>query len=161
LAGASAVYFSTAKPDTGQRAGWPGDGARRRAMEDVAEATTSQALSWEPVQRSPSATPRELAFRFTGSTSEDFRIWILNTLLTMVTLGIYSAWAKFRSKQYFYRNTWVDGTSFEYLADPVRILKGRLVIAAVLALVFGAQQYSMAAYFVMLAVVISLTPWVL
>ena len=29
--------------------------------------------------------------RFTGSGSEYFRIWITNTFLTIVTLGIYSA----------------------------------------------------------------------
>ena len=30
---------------------------------------------------------------FTGKASEYFGIWIVNVLLTILTLGIYSAWA--------------------------------------------------------------------
>lgn len=44
-------------------------------------------------------------FSFTGTGSEYFRIWIVNLLLSIVTLGIYSAWAKVRRMKYFYRNT--------------------------------------------------------
>ena len=36
------------------------------------------------------------AFSFTGSGSEYFRIWIVNLFLSIVTLGVYSAWAKVR-----------------------------------------------------------------
>lgn len=43
-------------------------------------------------------------FRFTGNGREYFRIWIVNTLLTILTLGIYSAWAKVRKKRYIYGN---------------------------------------------------------
>ena len=41
----------------------------------------------------PTPQPRELDFRFTGKTGEYFRIWIVNLALTILTLGIYSAWA--------------------------------------------------------------------
>ena len=61
-------------------------------------------------------------FAFTGSTKEYFKIWIVNALLTIVTLGIYSAWAKVRNKQYLYKNTWVKGASFEYHGKPTKIL---------------------------------------
>src|SRR5258707_6333866 len=43
--------------------------------------------------------------RFTGRAGEYFRIWIVNICLSIVTLGIYSAWAKVRRKRYFYGNT--------------------------------------------------------
>lgn len=69
-------------------------------------------------------------FTFTGSGSEYFRIWIVNLLLTLVTLGIYSAWAKVRRTRYFYDSTRVAGSSFEYHGNPVAILKGRLVAVA-------------------------------
>lgn len=80
--------------------------------------------------------PRPLPFGFTGSGSEYFRIWIVNALLTIVTLGIYSAWAKVRTLQYFYRNTRLDGASFDYHGRPVAILKGRAIVF-VLAAVFN------------------------
>lgn len=66
-------------------------------------------------------------FVFSGVGGEYFKIWIVNILLTIVTLGIYSAWAKVRNKQYFYGNTALDGTSFEYTASPIKILIGRLI----------------------------------
>ena len=66
-------------------------------------------------------------FSFTGTAGEYFRIWIVNLCLTLLTLGIYSAWAKVRRKRYFYGNTWLDGSAFEYHARPIAILKGRLI----------------------------------
>lgn len=72
-------------------------------------------------------TPQLKPFTFTGSGSEYFRIWIVNLALTLITLGIYSAWAKVRRMKYFYGNTVLDGSSFEYHGNPVVILKGRLV----------------------------------
>jgi uncharacterized membrane protein YjgN (DUF898 family) len=71
--------------------------------------------------------PREEVFTFTGSGAEYFRIWIVNLILSIVTLGIYSAWAKVRRLEYFYRNTRVAGASFDYHGRPLAILKGRIV----------------------------------
>lgn len=79
-----------------------------------------------------------LPFEFTGNAKEYFSIWIVNILLTILTLGIYSAWAKVRNTQYFYGNTHLDGHTFRYTADPKQILKGR-VIAVVL---FAAYYFS-------------------
>jgi uncharacterized membrane protein YjgN (DUF898 family) len=84
----------------------------------------------------PAVPARELAFSFTGSASEYFRIWIVNMALTVVSLGIYSAWAKVRNRQYFLRHTWLDGASFDYTAEPANILKGRAIVAAAFGLVF-------------------------
>jgi len=69
-----------------------------------------------------------LPFEFSGSGSEYFKIWLVNIILSVITIGIYSAWAKVRRKQYFYGSTKLSGSSFEYLADPVKILKGRLIV---------------------------------
>lgn len=75
---------------------------------------------------------RPLNFEFSAKGAEYFRIWIVNLLLTIVTLGIYSAWAKVRTNRYFYANTRLDGSAFEYLASPITILKGRLIAFALL-----------------------------
>lgn len=69
-------------------------------------------------------------FEFRGSASEFFGIWIVNLLLSIVTLGIYSAWAKVRTKKYFYQNTYVAGRSFDYHATGKQILIGRLIVIA-------------------------------
>jgi uncharacterized membrane protein YjgN (DUF898 family) len=81
----------------------------------------------------PPAPPEPLALRFSGSGAEYFRIWVVNLLLTVATLGIYSAWAKTRRLQYFYRNTQLAGASFDFRGNPKAILRGRLLAAAVAA----------------------------
>ena len=80
--------------------------------------------------------------RFTGSGREYFGIWIVNLLLTIVTLGIYSAWAKVRRLQYFYRNTQLAGASFDYHGDPLAIFKGRLIAVGLLLLYNLAGAFS-------------------
>jgi uncharacterized membrane protein YjgN (DUF898 family) len=64
---------------------------------------------------------------FTGNGGEFFRIWIVNLLLTIVTLGIYSAWAKVRTNKYFYNHTYLAQESFDYHAKPMQILIGRVI----------------------------------
>ena len=68
---------------------------------------------------------------FTGSATEYFRLWVVNLLFTLVTLGIFSAWAKVRKKKYFYGNTRIDGDTPDYFARPEAILKGRIVAAVI------------------------------
>ena len=78
----------------------------------------------------PSSTPQRLNFEFRGQGMEYFKIWIVNILLTVVTLGIYSAWATVRNNRYFYSNLYLDNINFRYLAEPIAILKGRLIAMA-------------------------------
>ena len=82
-----------------------------------------------PPQSSRPAGRRKLRFAFTGSARDYFGIWIVNTLLKIVTLGIYTAWAKVRQRRYFYGNTRLNNTVFEYLADPLALFKGWLIAA--------------------------------
>lgn len=81
------------------------------------------------------ATPKSTPVQFNGAGGEFFRIWIVNVALTIITLGIYSAWAKVRTQRYFYGNTRIADHAFEYLATGGQILKGRL-IAVVAFIVF-------------------------
>ena len=71
-------------------------------------------------------------FTFAGTGSEYFRIWIVNLLLTILTLGIYSAWAKVRRLRYIYGNTGLLEGRFDYHAPPLVILRGRLIAVALL-----------------------------
>ena len=75
---------------------------------------------------------KTLFFEFKGNAKEYFGIWIVNLFLTIITLGIYSAWATVRRRRYFYGNTSLDGHNFEYHAEPIQILIGRIIVFAVL-----------------------------
>jgi uncharacterized membrane protein YjgN (DUF898 family) len=79
-----------------------------------------------------SAPRRNIPIEFSATGGEYFRIWIVNLLLTLLTLGIYSAWAKVRRLRYFYGSTSIAGSSFEYHGRPIQILKGRLIAVAAL-----------------------------
>ncbi len=105
------------------------------------------------------ASPRKHQFTFSGSAGEYFQIWIVNIALTVLTLGIYSAWAKVRTKQYFYRHTNVGGSTFEYLANPISILKGRLIVGGFLALMAASQYVSLAIYGLMAGLLLLATPF--
>ena len=84
---------------------------------------------------------RNLNFEFNGNAGEYFKIWIVNIALSILTLGIYSAWAKVRTNRYFYGNTTLDGSSFEYLAEPMTILKGRLIVVGFIILYALTTQF--------------------
>lgn len=104
---------------------------------------------------------RQLRFEFTGNTRGYFRIWVVNTCLSLFTLGIFSAWAKVRKKRYLYSHTRLDGTPFQYLGRPIPILKGR-IMAATLAVIWWAVAHFMPELsWCMLLLGLVLAPWVL
>jgi uncharacterized membrane protein YjgN (DUF898 family) len=105
--------------------------------------------------------PRSLELRFTGSGGEYFRIWIVNLALTIVTLGIYSAWAKVRKARYFSLNTQLDGSAFQYHASPAAILRGRLLVAAYFVAYSLLGRLSITAGLVALGVGGLAMPWLL
>ncbi len=96
---------------------------------------------------------------FSASALEYFRIWIVNLFFTLVTLGVYSAWAKVRKKRYFYGCTRLDGDTFDYLANPKAILKGRIFAAVLFVVyVFSVELYPMST-FGFWAVFLLMLPW--
>lgn len=107
------------------------------------------------------AGPRTLPFEFHGDGFEFFRIWIVNLLLSIVTLGIYSAWAKVRTQRYFYGNTRLDGSSFDYLGDPLKILKGRIIAFVFLVLYSASDLVSPFLSLVVMLVFLAALPWIM
>ena len=107
------------------------------------------------------AAPTDYPVRFVGTGSEYFRIWIVNLLLTIVTLGIYSAWAKVRRLKYMYRNTQIADSSFDYHGSPIAILKGRLIALVLLIAYNFSFQLSLIAGVVTLAVLAAVFPWLI
>ncbi len=75
------------------------------------------------------ATTAPAAFRtrlrFTGRGSEYFRLWIVHTLLSLLTLGLYAPWAKVRKARWFAQHTLLLGDRFDFHGQPWRILRGR------------------------------------
>ncbi|EHU9473840.1 DUF898 domain-containing protein [Vibrio vulnificus] len=101
------------------------------------------------------------SIQFKGQGGEFFGIWIVNILLSVITLGIYSAWAKVRTKRYFYGNTFIAGDNFEYHAQPMQLLKGRLVALALVLIWVVANSFFPLASLVLFALFYVALPWLL
>src|SRR5689334_18337282 len=112
-----------------------------------------------PVPEARAAGFTEHPFEFSGDAHEYFRIWIVNLALSVVTLGVYSAWAKVRTNRYFYANTWVAGAPFQYLAQPIPILKGRIIALLVFGSYVLSGQFSPRLQLALAGVVALVVPW--
>jgi uncharacterized membrane protein YjgN (DUF898 family) len=98
---------------------------------------------------------------FHGQVGEYYRIWIVNTLLTIFTLGIYSAWAKVRTLKFMYGSTELAGSRFDFHGSPIAILKGRCIAAVVgLLYFFGASLHPLVGVFGILVIFLAL-PWLI
>lgn len=113
-------------------------------------------LSTDTVDK-PVRNFRKLAFH--GNAGEYFSIWIVNLLLSIVTLGIYSAWAQVRTNRYFYANTEAQGHRFRYLAQPMQILRGRIIAIVVFALFYIGNMLSPIVGIVGFIGLLVLSPW--
>ena len=101
------------------------------------------------------------ALRFTGSGSEYFKIWIVNVLLTIITLGLYYPWAKVRNRRYFYANSTLSDRNFEYHATGKQLFIGFL-IAMVFFIAYNlVAQVSPQGSLVLLLVLFIAIPWLI
>jgi len=116
-------------------------------------------IDQEPLDKDKNNYRHEIVFE--GDAKEYFNIWIVNIALTILTLGIFSAWAKVRKKRYFHGNTFLDGNSFEYTANPVSILKGRLVAVVLFAIYWVAANFYPMALIPVAIIAVLLLPWVI
>lgn len=99
-------------------------------------------------------------FIFHGDAREYFRIWIVNTLLTLLTFGIFSAWAKVRKRRYLRGSTELMGHRFDYRANPRRILLGNIGVAVLfLAYMVVGEVYPWVRVGAIIAGVV-LLPWI-
>ncbi|KQW00085.1 YjgN family protein [Rhizobacter sp. Root1221] len=99
-----------------------------------------------------------LPIRFTASGSEYFRIWIVNLLLTLVTVGLYYPWAKVRKLRYFYGNTWVGHHAFDFHGNPRRMLRGTLLVGVLFIAYSAAGQFSPTAGLVAILIIAGVWP---
>jgi uncharacterized membrane protein YjgN (DUF898 family) len=107
-----------------------------------------------------SQMPQEIPFEFKGTASQYFGIWIVNILLMIVTLGIYTAWAKVRTNRYFYGNTLLAGSPFGYLATPMAILKGWGIAVVVLIVYSVVTEFYPITGMIFFALFLIALPWI-
>ena len=100
-----------------------------------ANAATASPASTMP--RAPEMPPGVDKHRvtFTGSGGDYFKLWLSNLLLTIVTLGIYTPWARRRRVQYFFRNTEVGPDPLDFTASSRSMVTSFILVALVYLLI--------------------------
>lgn len=130
----------------------------------AAQAPLSVSLAPPPLfpgHVSSSSQGQDCQFQFVGQGGEYFRIWIVNLLLSILTLGIYSAWAKVRREQYFHRNLLLEDSGFDYHGTAKTILRGRAVAFVIFSVVSAAQHTSPLLYAGAMLLLIPIAPWLI
>lgn len=132
-------------------------------IEVVQENTQQAALASPPhiIEANTELSPTIHHAIFTGSGKEYFKIWIVNLCLTLLTLGVYSAWAKVRRLQYFDRNTHLAGSVFNFHGNPRVILRGRIIAAVLLFLYHYAFGLSKNFSIIIASVLFLAVPWMM
>jgi uncharacterized membrane protein YjgN (DUF898 family) len=95
-------------------------------------ASAQQAGSVPAAGSSPILSGRSQRLVYDGRLGELYKIFIVNVLLGLVTLGIYRFWGKTRMRRYLWSHLGYDGDRFEYTGTGGELFRGFLVVAAVL-----------------------------
>lgn len=106
---------------------------------------TPQPVAYEAPQQPASYYPQQPAapalatrpFFFHGDGQTLFGIWIINVLLSIVTLGIYSFWARSKVRQYMWGQTEWMGDRFAYHGTGLELFLGALKAGLLLILLYG------------------------
>lgn len=104
---------------------------------------------------------RSAPINFSASTWGYTKLWLINVLLTILTLGLYGPWAKVRNNQYLYGHTSIDGHRLAYIAQPLQILIGRLLALGVLLIYWGASAFWMPMVFIGPLLFLLVFPWLI
>ena len=120
--------------------------------------SASESVSPSSSQRPPPPSPPKTytsdsfrekqpeGFRYLGQGGEFFKLNLVNILLTLVTLGIYSFWAKASVRSFHWNNTYFMDDHLEYHATGkelfIGFLKGMVIILPVVLLLYFLLQAS-------------------
>lgn len=117
-------------------------------MNDSSDAQPVPSNSWMPTEmgeraqhQASASSVQAMGLRFTGSGSEYFRIWIVNLLLTLVTLTLYWPFARARRMVYFHQNTLVGSDALGFHADPWKMFRGYLLMLVLGGVYFGVSTF--------------------
>jgi len=75
--------------------------------------------------------PRAYAFKFHGQYLDFLVLLLKNLFLTVITLGLYHAWARTDRRHYLWQNTELDGHRLEYTGRAKDLFRAYMKIAVV------------------------------
>ena len=81
---------------------------------------------------------RTYSLAFHGKGVEYFKIQIVNTILSILTLSLYYPWAKEKSLKYLYNKSSFEETPFVFSGTGKEMFKGYVRALAILVALYGA-----------------------
>lgn len=102
---------------------------------------------------------REIPFDFKADNKDYWVLEIKNIFLSVVTFGIYSAWASVKRRKYLAQHTFLEGANFDYTADPKVILRSRIVMFAIFAMMYATQFINETVYTFSMLMYMLCIPW--
>lgn len=116
-----------------------------------------------PFEVDPDLPPMgsQVDLSFTGKTAEYFRLWIVCSLLSALSLSLYRPWAKLRIRKYLASHWHLNGAHFEVQYDPWVNFRGRILVILI-ALAGVALAYSLPRLQPLLIIMaFSAAPWLM
>ena len=80
---------------------------------------------------------RSYSLGFYGSGGDYFKILIVNTILSILTLGLYYPWAKEKKLKYLYSKNTFDETPFVFSGTGKEMFKGFIKAVGIFILIYG------------------------
>lgn len=103
-------------------------------------------MTFENSPTTPTSEEPMARGEFHGKGGELFVIWLTNSVLALLTLGIYFAWGKVRLYQFFYSSTEFAGSRFRFTGTGKEIFVGTLkALGVIFVLVLGLIAFQFAA----------------
>jgi uncharacterized membrane protein YjgN (DUF898 family) len=96
-----------------------------------------------PPPKAPPPSPKQASSHkinpigYDGRLGEVYKIWLVNLLLNIVTIGIYSFWGKTRMRRYVVGSFALDDDFFEYSGTGKELFIGFLKAIPILLLIYG------------------------
>jgi uncharacterized membrane protein YjgN (DUF898 family) len=84
---------------------------------------------------------RSYSLAFHGAGGEYFKILIVNTILSILTLGLYYPWAKEKKLKYLYSKNTFDETPFVFSGTGKEMFKGFIKAVGILVIIYGIFLY--------------------
>lgn len=84
----------------------------------------------------PYSNQAQRQINFYGSGSKFFAIWIVNALLTVVTLGLYYPWARAATLRYFYEETALENSRFRFHGTGAEMFLGFIRAVGIIVLLY-------------------------
>ncbi len=85
----------------------------------------------------PEVAITDLQTEYVGTRAQLFRLALVTSVLTVLTLGLYRFWMKTRLRRYYWSAIRPGGQALEYVGEPLEKLLGFLIAVVILAFYIG------------------------